>query len=111
MTGLVIAVAILAIVGVAAFLLLRRRKTAVVPTPAEQDVARINLGICPECGAADALLTGPTGGAGMNIACDRCHSEFNVAFAFDGAVMVDRLGKLLATRAPFYGIDPAAVQS
>lgn len=71
------------------------------------DVAAMNKGVCPDCGAHGSLCSGPSGGMSQNVACDQCHMEFNVHFGFGtGAFQVDRTGKLSAGRArSAFGID------
>lgn len=92
--------------------LARQRRETTRPATAEEiarnaDTAAIEKGLCPDCGAAGSLCTGPSGGMSQNIACDQCHMEFNVHFGFGtGAFQVDRTGKLSAYRArSAFGID------
>lgn len=66
----------------------------------KHDVAAINAGKCPDCGASGSLCEGQSGGMAQNIACDQCHMEFNVGFGFGtGAFLVDRTGRLSESRA------------
>lgn len=81
-------------------------------TPAEKaelrrtrDAAEINANRCPDCGASNSLLEGPSGGMSQNILCENCMMEFNVGFGFGtGAFLVDRTGKASASRARIFGV-------
>jgi len=37
-----------------------------------------NRNLCPDCGAKNKFVAGPSGGASQNIACSVCHMRFNV---------------------------------
>lgn len=64
-----------------------------VAEPEEDDslLARFNRNghRCPDC--AGDLLTGPEGGCSVNVKCDACGHEFNVAIAFGEAMFVERI--------------------
>ena len=58
---------------------------------------------CPDCGSSD-IYAGPAGGLCMNVLCDACDSEFNVALLPNGPHLIDRLGKCSESRkANIYG--------
>lgn len=78
-----------------------------LPRTSIDDAVAIGKGRCPVCGG-DHLLAGPRGGIAQNIACDDCHSEFNVGYAPDhGIFMVTRMGKIVsAGRGRVYGMKP-----
>lgn len=64
----------------------------------------LRAGCCPECHKPNTLCTGPSGGVGMNVACDQCLSEFVVIPGI--GVVIDRNGKISAQRAQqIYGIS------
>jgi hypothetical protein len=49
---------------------------------AEDMLAKLEFGRCPDCGSGgnvSAFIAGPRGGMGQNIACRWCGSEFNAA--------------------------------
>lgn len=70
----------------------------------QSDVNAITKGICPDCGDNGSLLTGPSGGMSINVACNSCLMEFNVHGGFNGIIGVDHSGKLTADRARLFGI-------
>lgn len=46
---------------------------------------------CPDCGKADTLMNGPSGGNCVNLQCSSCHVKFNAAFGFTGFLWAERL--------------------
>jgi len=66
--------------------------------------ARLNEGRCPDCGGQ--LLAGPRAGMAINCACNSCHQEFNLGDIPGGRIIMERMGKLSAGRARYYGINP-----
>lgn len=75
--------------------------------PSERrDVAAVNAGKCPDCGAS-ALLAGPSGGMSQNVLCNSCLMEFNIHSGFGtGAFKVDHTGKADVGRAGVFGVQP-----
>jgi hypothetical protein len=54
-------------------------------------VAFFNLtGLCPDC-RQGALVDGPRGGCAINMCCDVCGSQFNIAFLNGQAVHLERI--------------------
>ena len=64
-------------------------------TLTEDELLRMSMGLCPDCGYRGFLL-GPRGGAAQNIECGSlaCRSRFNVTnMGWQMIVMGQRLGK------------------
>jgi len=49
-------------------------------------LAQLGQGVCPDC-EGTRIVPGPQGGAGRNVACADCGSEFNIA-RFEGRVVL-----------------------
>lgn len=66
------------------------------------DDAALARGVCPDCGSSDLYL-GPSGGLSVNVLCDACDAEFNVAALPDGPHLIERLGHADEQRKKVYG--------
>jgi hypothetical protein len=74
------------------------------PTQQEKDDAALNKRQCPDCGSKN-LIVGPQGGAGFDLACIDCRSEFVVVSFFGPLSLMQRLPKLTPERAAsVYGV-------
>jgi len=75
------------------------------PSQQEKDDAALNKRQCPDCGSKN-LIVGPQGGAGFDLACADCHSEFVVVSFFGPLSLMQRLPKLTPERAAsVYGME------
>lgn len=59
--------------------------------------------LCPNCGEA-SLLSGPSGGMSMNVACESCLHAFNIAMIDSPPLVMERQGLMSKGRAAVFGI-------
>lgn len=97
------------IVGACAEIKARDKAKRIQREPVGQsgDVYALQKGHCPAC-TSPALLSGPSGGMSMNVACNSCLMEYVAHASFGGALFrVDRSGPMTEERARTFGIDVA----
>ena len=52
-----------------------------------EEAGKIDRGVCPDCGASDGFLKGPSGPGATNVMCKACKMQFNL-----GMGCYDRIG-------------------
>lgn len=111
--GIISVIAMLAVIGTRSSI--KAHNEAVMaqrgPRSESGDSYALGKGRCPAC-TSPALLSGPSGGMSINVACNSCLMEYNVHHSFGGGILrVDRTGPMTEERAKTFGIDAAEYEA